>query len=87
MKKDKLTKHDFKRLLPKELYLDAKKGKRGKYDNMLKSVNTRLSNESYSEFMEFLKTLGVKRSNFVRYAIENYMSEVKDLLNNELEKE
>lgn len=77
--KKKPTKYDYKRVLPTELYVDEKKGKRGQGE-LKKSVNTRLSIEEYKDLMELLSTIKVKRSNFVRYAINKLSIEVGDIV-------
>lgn len=74
---------DYSSILPKELYLDAKKGKRGKGMDMLNAVNTRLTMEEYNEFMELLYDINVKRSNFVRYAIQKVSKEVRAIIDSQ----
>lgn len=77
--KKKLTKRDYKKILPSELYLNVLKGKRGKGD-MYQIVNTRVPKDEHSELIELLDTINVKRSAFVRIAIQKYMQEVKGLI-------
>lgn len=83
--KKKPTKYDYKRVLAPELYVNAKKGKRGKGE-LMKSVNTRLTTEEYKEFMELLDIIKVKRSNFVRYAIQKLSKEVRIVVEQEQNK-
>jgi hypothetical protein len=83
--KKKPTKYDYKRVLPTELYINEKKGKRG-VGEMPQAVNTRLTKDEYKEFLELLQLIKVKRSNFVRYAIRKVSLEVREIVEHEQKK-
>ncbi|MCP4440589.1 MAG: hypothetical protein GY810_16710 [Aureispira sp.] len=75
----KLTKRDFKRILSKDMYINAKKKKRSKGD-MLRAVNTRLSNDNYKDLMQLLSRIKVERSAFIRYAIQKLSNEIHEAI-------
>jgi len=74
----KRKKNLYDNVLPDYLYHNAMEGKRGLDSEYTKSVNTKMKPEQYQEFMKLLTSIGVKRSNFVRYAIEQLIISVKD---------
>ena len=78
MKKKKLTKASYKKILPAELYKNLREKKKGQGNSLLFAINTRLEKETYKELMELLNVVKVQRSAFVRYAITKYMNELRE---------
>lgn len=73
-----MDKRKVKKLLPSILFEPTTRKKTGiKYNT---PINTRLTKAKARELDDLLKEIHVKRSLFVRYAIEKYISEVQGIL-------
>lgn len=76
----KIKKSTCKKVLPNELYINYLLGKRGLNSEYTKSINTKMKPEEYQELMELLSSIGVKRSVFVRYAIDQLKEAIEKKL-------
>jgi hypothetical protein len=80
-----MNKKEIKKRLPKELYLNAKKDKRGKGE-LKKSVHIRLDESDFKEMEQLMKNLDISKSNFVRYAIKLGLEDIENRLKEHEEK-
>lgn len=76
----KLTKRDYKKALPAELYVNTKL-KRTRKGELRGSVHVRVNKDDFDQMEVMLKQSGIERSNFVRYALRKYLDEVMEIVN------
>lgn len=78
----KLTKRDYKRILPEELYANYLLAKRGKA-KATRHIGIKLYDDEFRELTDLLDKLSINRSSFLRYAIRQAKANIESMIEEE----
>jgi len=68
--------------LPSELYLNARKGRKGNAE-FKNSIHIRVNDDDFKTMSDFIELNGISQANFLRYALKLALLEVQKIVDNE----